>query len=90
MMNAVFAMQGIGQLCAALVLLVTTTAFKSQLEGASSPAACSTDGACIAAADRMWRIIIGFGAVPGSIALYCESWRPGPPCEIHGSHTPGA
>ncbi|KAL8378538.1 hypothetical protein RB599_008378 [Gaeumannomyces hyphopodioides] len=70
MMNAVFAMQGIGQLCAALVLLITTAAFKSQLEMASSPAACSANGACVAAADRMWRIIIGFGAVPGSIALY--------------------
>ncbi|KAL5877252.1 hypothetical protein ACKVWC_006413 [Pyricularia oryzae] len=70
MMNAVFAMQGIGQLCAALVLLVLSAAFKSQLELASSPATCSTTGACLTAVDRMWRLIIGFGAIPGCIALY--------------------
>lgn len=70
MMNAVFAMQGIGQLSAALVLLVVTAAFKSQLELASSASTCSTTAGCVTAVDRMWRIIIGFGAIPGCIALY--------------------
>lgn len=70
MMNAVFAMQGIGQLCAAIVLLVLSAAFKSQLELSPTAAACSVNGNCVTAVDRMWRLIIGLGAVPGCIALY--------------------
>lgn len=70
MMNAVFAMQGFGQLAAGIMLLIVTAAFKDSLELAAKPAACSTIPGCIAASDRMWRILIGFGAVPGCIALY--------------------
>lgn len=67
-MGAVFAMQGIGQFVAALMALIVTVAFKSQTITAESPALC--DVGCKVAVDRMWRIIIGFGAVPGCIALY--------------------
>lgn len=67
MMGSVFAMQGIGQLAAALCALVVTVAFKSQTDGVANDA-CN-DG-CRTAVDRMWRIVIGFGAVPASIALY--------------------
>lgn len=68
MMGSVFAMQGIGQLGAALVALVATVAFKKHTILANSFEQCDED--CKAAVDRMWRIIIGFGAVPASIALY--------------------
>lgn len=68
MMGAVFAMQGIGQLAAALVALICTVAFKDQLTPAQTFEQC--DGSCKQAVDRMWRIIIGFGAVPACIALY--------------------
>ncbi|RPB17812.1 phosphate permease [Morchella conica CCBAS932] len=68
MMGAVFAMQGIGQLGAALMALIVTVAFKSQTITANHPSECGD--ACKTAVDRMWRIIIGFGAVPGCIALY--------------------
>lgn len=68
MMGAVFAMQGIGQFVAAMVALIATVAFKSQTHPASKPSKC--DHACKKAVDRMWRIVIGFGAVPGCIALY--------------------
>lgn len=68
MMGSVFAMQGIGQFVAAMVALVVTSGFKESLLSAKTAAAC--DGVCQLAVDKMWRVIIGFGAVPGCIALY--------------------
>ncbi|KAL1879408.1 hypothetical protein VTK73DRAFT_6940 [Phialemonium thermophilum] len=68
MMGAVFAMQGLGQLTGAFVMLFVTLGFKHSLTGASKPATCT--GGCSEAIDKMWRIVIGFGAVPGCIALY--------------------
>lgn len=67
-MGAVFAMQGFGQFAAAIIALVVASGFKESLITASSAAHC--DGVCGLAVDKMWRIIIGFGAVPGCIALY--------------------
>lgn len=72
-MAAVFAMQGFGQLTGALVMLFITLGFKSQLELAAKVSTC--DGDCRLAVDKMWRILIGFGAVPACIALYCMSFR---------------
>jgi len=68
MMGSVFAMQGIGQFTAAMMALIVTSGFKASLEYAPDVAHCS--GACGLAVDKMWRTIIGFGAVPGCIALY--------------------
>lgn len=68
MMGAVFAMQGIGQFAAAMVALIVTAGFKDSLKAAASESQCS--GACQVAVDKMWRVVIGFGAVPGCIALY--------------------
>ncbi|KAM4058635.1 major facilitator superfamily protein [Hirsutella rhossiliensis] len=68
MMAAVFAMQGLGQLGAALVMLFVTLGFKSHLEPAPTVAQC--DGDCRIAVDKMWRTLIGIGAVPACIALY--------------------
>ncbi|VBB83889.1 Putative Inorganic phosphate transporter PHO [Podospora comata] len=68
MMGAVFAMQGLGQLGAAFVMLFITLGFKKSLEPALTLATCTGD--CGVAVDQMWRILIGFGAVPGCIALY--------------------
>jgi MFS transporter, PHS family, inorganic phosphate transporter len=68
MMGAVFAMQGIGQFCAAIVALIVTSGFKESLKTAATAGKCS--GVCGLAVDKMWRVIIGFGAVPGCIALY--------------------
>ncbi|KAL2015473.1 hypothetical protein VTK56DRAFT_5379 [Thermocarpiscus australiensis] len=68
MMAAVFAMQGFGQLCAAFVMLFVTLGFKNSLETAPTLATCT--GGCASAVDKMWRTLIGFGAVPGCIALY--------------------
>ena len=70
MISAVFAMQGLGQFAAALVALIVTIAYKDTLKQAARQSECYGD--CLKAVDKMWRIIIGFGAVPGCIALYCE------------------
>lgn len=60
MMNAVFAMQGFGNLAAAIVALCVTSGFKSVL--LKYPDHHHVD--------YMWRIIIGLGIVPACIALY--------------------
>lgn len=67
-MNAVFAMQGVGQFTAAIVALIVTVGFKESLLTATKASTCT--GICQLAIDKMWRVIIGFGAVPGCIALY--------------------
>lgn len=67
-MGAVFAMQGIGQFCAAIIALIVCAGFKNSLQTASKVSTCG--GVCGLAVDKMWRVIIGFGAVPGCIALY--------------------
>ncbi|KAK9774757.1 putative Major facilitator superfamily domain-containing protein [Seiridium cardinale] len=68
MMAAVFSMQGLGQLLAAVVALIVTAAFKDAYHGAANMASC--DYVCQAAADRSWRIIVGVGAIPACFALY--------------------
>ena len=67
-MGSVFAMQGLGQFGAGIIALIVTAGFKGSLSTAVDPQHCS--GVCAVAVDKMWRVIIGFGAVPGCIALY--------------------
>ncbi|KAM3078183.1 acid phosphatase pho5 [Clarireedia jacksonii] len=67
-MGAVFAMQGFGQFGAGLVMLIVTAGFKESLLTAKSSATCQ--GVCGLAVDKMWRALIGLGAVPACIALY--------------------
>lgn len=67
-MGAVFAMQGLGQLCAAIVMLCVVAGFKESLLTAKTYGTCT--GVCGEAVDKMWRVLIGFGAVPACIALY--------------------
>ena len=68
MMGSVFAMQGIGQFAAGIVALIAVSGFKESLLSAKTVDLC--DGVCGLAVDKVWRVIIGFGAVPGCIALY--------------------
>lgn len=56
MMNAVFAMQGIGQFTAAIMALIVTVGFKESLIGAEDPASCT--GNCQLAVDKMWRVVV--------------------------------
>ncbi|QPH19226.1 hypothetical protein C2857_004402 [Epichloe festucae Fl1] len=68
MISAVFSMQGLGQLMAAIVSLITTVAFKSSFIDIPDEESC--DAACRVAADRAWRIIVGVGAIPACLAFY--------------------
>ncbi|GAO13775.1 uncharacterized protein UV8b_01578 [Ustilaginoidea virens] len=92
MMAAVFAMQGLGQLCASLVMLFVTLGFKHSLSGASEVKHCTGD--CHVAVDRMWRTLIGFGAVPACAALYFRLTVPETPrytfdvaCDVEKAHS---
>lgn len=68
MMGSVFAMQGIGQFVASIIALICAAGFKNSLKTAKSAATCG--GVCRLAVDKSWRVVIGFGAVPGCVALY--------------------
>ncbi|KAK9367515.1 major facilitator superfamily domain-containing protein [Lipomyces kononenkoae] len=68
MMGAVFANQGWGQLAAAIVALCATAGFQNTLRAAHTASQCHLN--CQTVIDQMWRIVIGFGAVPACIALY--------------------
>jgi PHS family inorganic phosphate transporter-like MFS transporter len=68
MVAAVFSMQGLGQLAAAIVALITTVAFKNAFVGVANESECGFE--CRLAADRAWRIIVGVGAIPACAALY--------------------
>ncbi|CAK7896902.1 inorganic phosphate transporter Pho84p [[Candida] anglica] len=67
-MGAVFSNQGLGQLFAGIVAIVLVAAYKDDLIVANTAAQCT--GSCIKACDQMWRILVGFGCVPGCVALY--------------------
>ncbi|ORY81879.1 major facilitator superfamily domain-containing protein [Protomyces lactucae-debilis] len=66
MMGAVFANQGWGQLTCAIVSICCTIGFKDSF--LSGGTVCNER--CQIAADKSWRIIYGFGAVPAVFALY--------------------
>ncbi|KAL1752494.1 major facilitator superfamily domain-containing protein [Schizophyllum commune] len=62
LMTAVFAFQGWGNFCAALIALIVTAAYKDSILGDNT--------ATMDHVDYCWRILIGLGCVPGCIALY--------------------
>ncbi|KAH3682551.1 hypothetical protein WICPIJ_006482 [Wickerhamomyces pijperi] len=67
-MGAVFANQGWGQLFGGIVAIICVAGYKDSLINANSASECGYK--CIKACDQMWRILIGFGCVPGAISLY--------------------
>jgi len=82
MVAAVFSTQALGQFLASLVAYVVVEAFKSQTDNSGNQCqgdSCTRTEAGKLAVDRMWRIIIGFGAIPAVIALYCRLTIPETP-----------
>ena len=69
-MAAVFSNQGLGQLLAGIVAMVCVAGYKDNLINVDLANGDKCVGDCLQACDQMWRIIIGFGCVPGCIALY--------------------
>lgn len=49
-------------------MLCLVAGFKGTLQGYKNYGSCSGD--CQVAVDKMWRVLVGFGAVPACIALY--------------------
>ncbi|KIW23835.1 phosphate:H+ symporter [Cladophialophora immunda] len=73
MVAAVFSTQALGQFIASLVATIVIAAFKDQIDNDKNvcqDSACTQTPAAQLAVDRMWRIIIGVGAVPAAFALY--------------------
>ncbi|KIW93958.1 phosphate:H+ symporter [Cladophialophora bantiana CBS 173.52] len=73
MVAAVFSTQALGQFIASLVAVVVIAAFRSQIDDDNNvceDGTCTQSAAAHLAVDRMWRIIIGVGAVPAALALY--------------------
>ncbi|KAJ2387125.1 hypothetical protein GGI23_006347, partial [Coemansia sp. RSA 2559] len=60
MMAAVFSCQGLGNVSASIVAIVVLACFKSAIQND------------VYTLDYVWRICLGFGAIPGAITLY---WR---------------
>lgn len=60
--------QGFGNLGAALVSFIGVVGFKHSLIGTAAPDQCGA--ACQLAADKIWRTIVAFGALPAICALY--------------------
>ncbi|CAE6476760.1 unnamed protein product, partial [Rhizoctonia solani] len=77
MMTAVFAMQGFGNFAAALVALIVTKAFQPQLIAGINT--LQDRNGLLDTIDRCWRLLIGLGAVPGCIALFCRLTIPETP-----------
>lgn len=75
--GSVFANQGWGQLLAGIVSVIIVRAYKSELIGAKTANECTGD--CVKAIDQMWRILVGFGALPGLCALYFRLTIPASP-----------
>jgi PHS family inorganic phosphate transporter-like MFS transporter len=63
MMTAVFASQGWGNFAAALVALIVVAAYKNAI--LASPTLTHVDNL-----DPTWRLLIGLGCIPGTVALY--------------------
>ena len=61
-------MQGLGQLAASLVTLIVVVVYKDHLITVADVGDCV--GQCAVTVDKMWRIIIAFGGIPGWFALY--------------------
>ena len=80
MLATVFYAQPIGQFLACIVAVIATASFQGSISGTSgnaSPTNCT--GACLHATDKIWRWIVGFGAIPPAFAVLLRFWIPESP-----------
>ncbi|KAJ7914738.1 phosphate permease [Mycena leptocephala] len=68
MMTAVFSAQGWGTLAASIVATIITIAYKGRISEDFPNPSMSTS--LLNDVDRMWRLLLGLGCIPGTIALY--------------------
>ncbi|ORY11457.1 major facilitator superfamily domain-containing protein [Clohesyomyces aquaticus] len=67
MLSWVFFAQPVGQLLANVLSFAAVAGFHSQIT--DSKLSCEDDENCYRAVDRLWRLVVGIGAVPAIIAL---------------------
>lgn len=77
MLATVFYMQPVGQCLANVVAIITTASSHRHLSQNAEPSNCLGD--CMEATDRVWRWIVGLGAVPPAFALLARLLIPESP-----------
>jgi PHS family inorganic phosphate transporter-like MFS transporter len=77
MLSAVFFMQPIGALIANVVAVITVSSFKASLPMNLMANTCHGD--CADTVDKMWRWIVGVGAIPPAFAILLRWWIPESP-----------
>jgi PHS family inorganic phosphate transporter-like MFS transporter len=77
MLSTVFFMQPIGTLMANVVAVITVSSFKASLPMSMTANTCQ--GECADTVDKMWRWIVGIGAIPPAFAILLRWWIPESP-----------
>ncbi|OCK85454.1 MFS general substrate transporter [Lepidopterella palustris CBS 459.81] len=77
MLAAVFYAQPVGQLFATIVAIIATACVRRSLSQNASPTDCV--GQCLHDTDTIWRWIVGFGAIPPSLAVMLRFYIPESP-----------
>ena len=77
MLAAVFYMQPVGQLCANIVTIGATAVARRYINYDADPSTCVGD--CMETTDKIWRWIVGLGAVVPTIALLARLLIPESP-----------
>lgn len=77
MLAAVFYMQPVGQLCANIITIGATAVARRYINYDADPSTCLGD--CMETTDKIWRWIVGLGAVVPTIALLARLLIPESP-----------
>jgi PHS family inorganic phosphate transporter-like MFS transporter len=77
MLAAVFFMQPLGQLIANVVAVIATAAYHRHISHNTDPLKCV--GECMQTTDKIWRWVVGIGAVPPTIAVVFRLFIPESP-----------
>ncbi|RAL16226.1 inorganic phosphate transporter, partial [Aspergillus homomorphus CBS 101889] len=71
MLAVVFLCQSLGEAAAAVVTLIVVAGFQSNLSDfPNDPNSLECTGSCVRDMDKMWRYIVGLGAVPAFVAIW--------------------
>jgi MFS transporter, PHS family, inorganic phosphate transporter len=77
MLATVFYAQPIGQLVACITAVVATASLRHSISGDAGPTHCGEE--CLNAMDKIWRWIVGFGAIPPAFAVLLRFYIPESP-----------
>jgi PHS family inorganic phosphate transporter-like MFS transporter len=77
MLAAVFYMQPVGQLVANVVTIIATSVSRQYISQNSDPSNCQGD--CLETADKIWRWIVGLGAILPALAMLARLYIPESP-----------